>query len=156
MLTSKKRIANWHYGPSLLYAMILLIFFTGTACSGGGETTAAKKIDVPILSMNDSGQTGNAVLRNSGPTSTEVHIRTNRVGASFGDAQNVAIYQGTCDALGTRAHEIKDILYGESEPPTRVKASMNDLRTGNFVINVHAGDDWESKSTACGVIPSTI
>ena len=154
MLNSKKLITNWSYGSVLLYAIVLLVFLAGTACGGSGGTTIAKKVEVPILSMNDSGQTGNAVLRDSGSGLTEVHIRTNRVGASFGDAQNVAIYQGTCDALGTRAHEIKDILYGESEPPTNVKASISDLRTGNFVINVHAGDDWGSKSTACGAIPA--
>ena len=151
-MTNENNVASKRHRLLIWSASFSLLLAIGMAC--GGESYAPRSIDVPMLEVNNSGQSGNAVLRSTSLTTSEAHIRLNVSGAAYSDGQKVYIYTGTCDNLGEQAYRIKDILYGESEPPTKLKVALDALQTGNYVINAHLTDAASSPSTACGAIPA--
>ena len=108
-----------------------------------------KSIDVPLLELNNSGQTGTATLR---VTSGDTTLVTLRVSEWPRDPQPVKIHNGTCENLGDVAYKLKDINFGDSETPN-MKVKLNDLQTGNFAINIQDSLTNTDTYTACGDIP---
>ena len=133
----------------LLGSGIGLLLIIGAACGGGDGGSSEKSIDVPLLELNSSGQTGNATLRS---TSGDTTLVTLRVTEWPRDPQPVHIHDGTCENLGGVAYRLKDVNFGDSETPN-IKVKLDDLRTGNFAINLHDSLGSPEVYTACGNIP---
>ena len=126
-----------------------LLLMIGAACSGDNGGSSALSIDVQLIELDDSGQTGTATLRTNSDDTTGVTLR---VTAWPRDPQPVHIHEGTCDNLGGIAYRLKDVNFGDSETP-KVKVKLDDLQTGNFAINLHDSLGRVDEYTACGNIP---
>ena len=127
-----------------------LLLIIGAACSSDNGGSSEKSIEVPLLELNDSGQSGTATLR---VTSGDTTLVTLRVSEWPRDPQPVHIHDGTCENLGGIAHRLKDINFGDSETPN-MNVKLDDLRTGNFAINIHDSLTSPEIYTACGNIPA--
>ena len=136
---------RWLLGSS--FGLLLII---GAACGSDDGGSAEKLIDLPLLELNGSGQTGTAMLRS---TSGDTTLVTLRVTEWPRDPQPVKIHNGTCENLGDVAYRLKDINFGDSETPN-VKVKLDDLRTGNFAINIQDSLTNTDTYTACGNIPA--
>ena len=143
--TTSKRIRRLLFSSG--FGLLLII---GAACSSDDGGSSEKSIDVPLLELNDSGQTGTATLRS---TSGDTTLVTLRVTEWPRDPQPVHIHEGTCDNLGGIAFRLKDVNFGDSETPN-MKVKLDDLRTGNFAINLHDSLASPEIYTACGNIPA--
>ena len=107
--TTSKRIRRLLFSSG--FGLLLII---GAACSSDDGGSSEKSIDVPLLELNDSGQTGTATLRS---TSGDTTLVTLRVTEWPRDPQPVHIHEGTCDNLGGIAFRLKDVNFGDSETP---------------------------------------
>ena len=141
---TRKRVRWLLFGSG--FGLLLMI---GAACGGDNGGSSELSIGFPLIELNNSGQTGTATLRS---TSGDTTLVTLRVTEWPRDPQPVNIYAGTCDNLGDLAYRLKDINFGDSETPN-MKVKLDDLRTGNFVINIHDSLNRRDEHTACGAIP---
>ena len=139
-----KRVRWLLFGSS--FGLLLII---GAACSSDNGGSSEKSIEVPLIELNDSGQTGTATLRS---TSGDTTFVTLRVTTWPRDPQPVHIHDGTCENLGGIAYRLADILFADSET-RNIEVKLDDLRTGNFAINVHDSLASPEVYTACGNIP---
>ena len=133
----------------LLGSGIGLLLIIGAACGGGDGGNSEKSIEFPLLELNSSGQTGTATLRSTSGDTTFVALRVTQLPR---DGQPVHIHNGTCENLGGIAYRLADILFADSET-RNIKVKLDDLRTGNFAINVHDSLASLEVYTACGNIP---
>lgn len=70
-----------------------------------------------------------------------------------GVPQPIHIHEGTCANLGPVAFALRDVDRGVSHTILR-GASLSDLQTGNFAINVHKSQEEVDVYVACGDIPA--
>ncbi len=127
-----------------------LLLMIGAACGGDDGGSSEKSTDVQLVELDNSGQTGTATLRSTSGSTTLVTLRVTEWPR---DPQPVNIYHGTCDNLGELAYRLKDVNFGDSETPN-MKVKLDDLRTGNFAINLHDSLGSPEVYTACGNIPA--
>ncbi|MCZ6615390.1 MAG: hypothetical protein O6920_06390 [Chloroflexi bacterium] len=142
---TRKRVRWLLFGSG--FGLLLMI---GAACSSDNGGSSELSINVPLVELNSSGQTGTATLRTGSGDTTGVTLR---VTAWPRDPQPVHIHDGTCDNLGGIAYRLKDVNFGDSETPS-VKVKLDALRTGNFAINLHDSLGSPEVYTACGNIPA--
>jgi len=134
----------------LLGSSIGLLLIIGAACGSDDSGSSEKSIDVHLVELDDSGQTGTATLRVVSHDTTFVTLRVTEWPR---DPQPVRIHNGTCDNLGGIAYRLKDVNFGNSETPN-IKVKLDDLRTGNFAINLQDSLGSPKVYTACGNIPA--
>ena len=96
---------------------------------------------IALSEMNDSGQTGIAILTARGDK-TEVVLL-----ATAGISQANHIHTGSCKNLGSVAYPLTDMANGRSV--TTVDVTLASLRTGGFAINLHNATN-ASIYTSCG------
>lgn len=109
---------------------------------------AEASIIVPLGALNDSGQTGVAILIDKGDT-TEVVVD---LGSGAADVpQPIHIHSGTCDTLGGVVHALGNVVNGRSV--TNIDASLAEITTGDFAINGHKSGEEVSVYIACGNVP---
>ena len=113
---------------------------TYTAC---GNIPLSEQIAVGLGELNDSGQTGVAVLTAMG-TQTQVTISA----SALPDSQPVHIHNGSCDNLGGVAYALTNVVDGAST--TVVDVSLAELRASLFAINAHQSVAEIGTYTACG------
>jgi plastocyanin len=110
---------------------------------------AEASVIVPLDALNDSDQSGVAILLDKGDT-TEVVID---IGSGAADVpQPIHIHAGNCDNLGDVAHALSDVVNGRSV--TTVEASLAEITSGGFTINTHKSGDEIAVYVACGNVPS--
>jgi hypothetical protein len=118
----------------------------GAAAGGGGGGGGGSEALVDLAELGGSGQTGTATLTASGG-STAVTVETV---SYLVDPQPAAIAKGTCAKPGAAEHELATIEDGISV--TTVDASLDDLRSGGYVVTVSKSRTQPDVLVACGAI----
>ena len=108
----------------------------------------AASIIVPLDALNDSGQSGVAVLMGKGDT-VEIVVDISPGAADV--PQPIHIHAGSCDTLGDVAFALSNVVNGRSV--TTVEASLAEITTGGFTINGHKSGDEIGTYVTCGNVP---
>ena len=125
-----------------LLGLLAVIALTAAACGGGEET------EVSMEALNDSGQTGTAMLTAAGDNQTRVVLE---LGNSPAGPQPAHIHEGTCEDLNPQpAHPLNNVANGKSE--TTVDVSLEELQDGDFAINIHQSPENIETYVSCGDI----
>ena len=116
----------------------------GTEAQVGGEV-----VMVELEEQNDSGESGTAELRGEGGQ-TVVEISLDGAPAA---AQPAHIHKGTCENLDpTPAYPLEDVMDGTSTSTEDV--TLEELKKGEFAINVHKSNEEPQTYVACGNLGS--
>ncbi len=134
----------------MLRSIGLILGAVGVLVAGGaGLASAAEPITVQLGALNNSGETGTAVLTDAGPkTKVVVEVK----GAPAGVGQPLHVHKGTCAQLDPKpAYGLTTLTGGKSE--TTIDVPIGDLRKG-FAINGHKSAQEASVYVFCGNIPA--
>jgi hypothetical protein len=119
------------------------------AVGGAGVGYGAEPITVQLGPLNNSGESGTAVLTDAGPK-TKVVVEI--MGAPAGVGQPLHVHKGTCAKLDAKpAFGLTTLTGGKSE--TTIDVPIGDLRKG-YAINGHKSAQEASTYVFCGNIPS--
>lgn len=135
-------------------SLVLGLFVAGTASVTLAADPPTVSLSPPSLTVklaprNNSGESGIASLVKAGDHETKVVMTVK--GAPAGVSQPAHIHKGTCDELDAKpAFPLSPVVGGKSE--TTVKASLEDLRKGGYVINGHKSAQEASTYVFCGTI----
>jgi len=110
---------------------------------------AAGPITITLNPLNNSGESGTAVLTDLGGGQTKVEVTV--TGQPAGVPQPMHIHTGTCANLGGVAYPLTNLVDGKSE--TTVNVSLDQLQAGQFAINGHKSATELSVYVFCGDIP---
>jgi hypothetical protein len=135
-------------GKTLIVLAILVAVLTaGPAACGGGDDEGSA-VDVELSEQQNSGQSGTATLTSVGQGRTKVVVTLSN---PPGVPQPAHIHPGSCDEIDPMpAYGLTNLRDGTST--TTVDASIEDLRSGRFAINVHKSDAEIQTYVACGGI----
>jgi hypothetical protein len=127
-------------------ALSALALLAGCGSDGG----ASNELSVSLAEQNGSTQSGDATL-------TAVDDSTTRVEISIGNGgdtpQPAHIHKGSCANLDPQPeYALEDVVAGESS--TSVNVPLDELRDGDFAINVHKSAAALQVYVACGDIGS--
>jgi hypothetical protein len=133
---------------TLLAIVSLAALVLAVAACGGGSAGGDERLTVPLAELVGSGQSGTVALTPDGDGATTVMVR---VGNPPKAAQPAHIHPGTCGDLDPLpAYPLEPVTGGSST--TRISASLRDLRSGRFAVNVHLSEEEIRTSVACGDI----
>jgi hypothetical protein len=133
---------------TLLACTVFALVAVAIAACGGGSAGGDERTTVPLAELVGSGQSGTATLTPDGDGSTRVVIR---VGNPPEAAQPAHIHPGTCGDLDPLpAYPLEPVTGGGST--TTISASLQELRSGRFAVNVHLSEEEIRTSVACGDI----
>jgi hypothetical protein len=119
------------------------------AVGGAGVGYGAEPITVQLGPLNNSGESGTAVLTDAGPKTKVVVVIK---GAPAGVGQPLHVHKGTCAQLDAKpAYGLTTLTGGKSE--TTIDVPIGDLRKG-YAINGHKSAQDASTYVFCGNIPS--
>ena len=124
--------------------------FMTVAADGSVSHTlkSAEAVLIALDEMNESGQSGRAVLTALG-SQTQVEVT---IGGGTFESELKHIHSGQCgDTLGGVVHGLTNIVGGKST--TIVDATLASLRNGDFAVNLHKKGE-PGVYTACGNIPT--
>jgi hypothetical protein len=129
----------------LVLGLSVLVLLAGCGSDGGsGEMT------VSMGEQNGSTQSGEATLTAVGDSTTHVVIS---IGSGGETPQPAHIHKGSCAELDpTPEHPLENVVDGESS--THLNVSLDELRDGEFAINVHKSAAELKTYVACGDIGS--
>ena len=131
----------------LAVAAMALFAFSGMAYAQGDTVT------ITMNQQNNSGQTGAAALVDAGNGQVAVAINVNPGAAGVG--QPAHIHRGTCANLDPKPlYPLTDVMNGTSE--TIVNASLSELTSGQYAINVHKSGTEASIYVSCGDITAMV
>ena len=118
--------------------------------SDGGSGSGSDELTVSLGEQNGSTQSGEAVLTRIDDSSTHFVLTI----SSAGDTPQPAhIHKGSCSELDPEpAYPLEDVVDGESS--THVNVSLDELRDGDYAINVHKSTAALRIYVACGDIGS--
>jgi hypothetical protein len=120
------------------------------ALVGAGVADAAEPITVQLGPLNNSGESGNAVLSEEGTTKTKVVVTI--TGAPAGVGQPLHVHKGTCQQIDPKpAFGLTTLTDGKSE--TVIDVPIGDLRKG-YAINGHKSAQEANTYVFCGNIAS--
>lgn len=129
--------------PRLLMMLLLSGMATHAAWAAGGDVT------VELKALNNSGQTGTAILSPEGSNKTKVVIEMSGIPA--GAVEPVHIHMGTCDKLNPAPKwPLQSIKDGHST--TIVPVSMGTILKDKTAINVHKSPTDIVTYVSCGDI----
>ncbi|MER3544824.1 MAG: hypothetical protein C4311_09555 [Chloroflexota bacterium] len=110
----------------------------------------AASVTVNLSPLNNSGESGTAVLTDLGNGTTRVVLTV--TGQPAGVSQPVHIHKGTCANLDPKpAYPLSPLVDGKSE--TTVEVSLQTLQSSPFAINGHKSAEEASVYVFCGDIP---
>lgn len=120
---------------------------TGAAASPVG---APSEVTIQIGTLSNSGESGTATLTAAG---AQTKVVLNITGQPAGADQPAHIHEGNCTTTLNPApkYPLTDVKDGKSE--TTVNASLADLISGEYAINVHKSASELTTYVACGDIP---
>jgi hypothetical protein len=120
----------------------------GTVTESAGSGDSAKSVTVKLDEQNDSGESGTATLTAEG-SSTKVVLELENPASP--DPQPAHIHPGTCAELDpTPAYPLTNVQDGKSE--TTVNVALDELKGGEFAINVHKSEPEIETYVSCGNI----
>ncbi len=107
-------------------------------------------VTVQLTALNNSGQTGTAVLSDNGNDTT--HVVVTIAGEPAGATEPMHIHTGQCGpTLGPVAFPLTNVVDGKST--TDVNKGLDDLEAGGFAINGHKSAAEIATYVFCGNIP---
>ncbi len=117
------------------------------ASPGEGQQGELDEVVVPLEALNDSGQSGQAVLTpEDGKTRVVVTLENSPPGP-----QPIHIHPGTCEELDPKpAYPLESVVSGRSE--SVVDISLDALLADDFAINVHKSPEEADVYVSCGQI----
>lgn len=141
----------------LVFVLALTAFaLLGAGCGengnegAGGTTGRNGTLTVELKEQNDSGQSGEASLTELDDSTTRVDLTLSNPPSEM---QPAHIHEGSCKSLDPRpAYPLQSLADGTST--SEVEASLEELRGGDFVINVHRSVAESEIYVACGAIGS--
>jgi CHRD domain len=120
----------------------------GTVIPETGEDvgSGSQNLNVGLNQLNRSGQQGSAIVTAEEGEQTRVTIQLD----GEADAPQPAhIHEGTCDNLNPEpAYPLENVEEGRSE--TLLDVRFEELREGEYAINVHRSEDDPGTYVACG------
>jgi hypothetical protein len=129
--------------PSLLMMLLL------AAMNANAAPPAGQSVTVPIMAMNDSGQTGTATLT---PEGDRTRVVVELTGVPEGVVEPEHIHLGTCDKLNPAPKwPLQPLQNGRSV--TVVPVSLATIMKDQTAINVHKSPTEIATYVACGNIP---
>jgi hypothetical protein len=129
----------------LALGLLLIVLLAGCGSDGGSNEMA-----VSLGEQNGSNQSGEASLTAVDDSTTHVVIS---IGSGGETPQPAHIHKGSCAELDpTPEHPLEDVVDGDSS--THLKVSLDELRDGEFAINVHKSAAEVETYVACGDIGS--
>ena len=150
------------------YVAVALAVFAVSACASGDPATPSPSIDAPdeptpttavsssngvtrvvihLSSVQGEGQIGSAILTSDGTTTT-VEIEISPIS---GEAQPIHIHVGKCEDVGSVLHALENVVNGSST--TIINTPLDEILSGDVLVNVHASYADVSNYTACGQLP---
>ncbi len=119
---------------------------SGNTTAGSGDS--GKTVTVKLDEQNASGESGTATLTEDGE-STKVVLELENPASP--DPQPAHIHPGTCAELDpTPAYPLTSVEDGNSE--TTVNVALDELKGGEFAINVHKSEPEIKTYVSCGNI----
>ena len=139
----------------LIVTLVALLVLVAAGCGsddngGNGEAQVGGEIaNVELKEQNGSGESGTAELRAEGGQ-TVVEITLDDAPAT---AQPAHIHKGTCANLDPApAYPLEDVVDGRSTSTENV--TLEDLKSGQYAINVHKSAAEAQTYVACGNVGS--
>jgi hypothetical protein len=133
---------------TLFACTVLALVPLAVAACGGSSAGGDEKMTVPLAELVGSGQSGTVTLTPAGDGTTRVLVR---VGNPPRAEQPAHIHPGTCGDLDPLpAYPLEPVTGGSSA--TTISASLRELRSGRFAVNVHLSEEEIRTSVACGEI----
>jgi hypothetical protein len=128
-----------------------LALLAGCGSDGGnGGGSGGDELTVQLGEQNGSMQSGEAVLTRIDDSSTHVVLSIDGGGDT---PQPAHIHKGSCAQLDPQPeYGLENVVDGESS--THVNVSLDELRDGDYAINVHKSADALRIYVACGDIGS--
>lgn len=118
--------------------------------AGCGSDGGSNEMTVSLGEQNGSTQSGEATLTRVDDSTTHVVLS---IGGGGSTPQPAHIHKGSCAQLDpTPEYPLEDVVDGESS--THVNVSLDELRDGEFAINVHKSAAALQTYVACGDIAS--
>jgi hypothetical protein len=131
----------------LAVAAMALFAFSGIAFAQGDTVT------ITMNAQNNSGQTGAAAIVDAG--NGQIAVAINVSPGSEGVGQPAHIHRGPCANLDPKPlYPLTDVMNGTSE--TIVNASLSELTSGQYAINVHKSGTEPQIYTSCGDITAAM
>jgi hypothetical protein len=132
-----------------------LLAVAATACDDGDEDAAATtgsapaSFSVTLAPQNDSGLSGTAEFVEAGSGRTRVTIALD--GEDTGPARPAHVHEGTCANLDpTPAYGLNSVEGGSG---TVILASLDELRSEPYAVNLHQSAGNIETYVACGDLP---
>jgi hypothetical protein len=132
---------------NLALILAALAFLTG--CGSGGGESGSDEVVVDLEEQNGSGESGTATLTTDGEK-TKVAIALDNPSTA---PQPAHIHKGSCAELDpTPAYGLENVVGGKST--TTVDRPLDELRDGDYAINVHKSAEKLDVYVACGDVGS--
>lgn len=130
-------------------ALILAALSVLSGCGSGGAESGSGEVVLDLMEQSGSGESGTATLTADGEKTKVVIALDNPRTAP----QPAHIHAGSCEELDpTPAFGLENVVDGAST--TVVDEPLDDLRDGNYAINVHKSAAKLDVYVACGDIGS--
>ena len=133
-------------------AAVIVVALLLAGCGGGGDgdgEAGGSEVVVEMQEIEGSGITGTATLEPKGQQ-TSVTLQLEDPTGGTGDPQVAHIHKGTCANLGDIAYPLPEVWDGVSGDTFAV--SLDELREGDYAINVHRSAAKIDEYTSCGDI----
>jgi hypothetical protein len=128
---------------NLVLILAALAFLSG--CGSGDGESGSDEVVVDLEEQNGSGESGTATLTTDGEKTKVVIALENPSTAP----QPAHIHEGSCAELDpTPAYGLENVVGGKST--TTVDRPLDELRDGDYAINVHKSADEVDVYVACG------
>ena len=122
----------------------------GTYVACGSIPAAGTSVTIPMVALDDSGQTGSATLIAAGDVTW---VAVNVGAGPLGVSQPIHIHSGSCDALGGVEQKLTSLENGRSV--TMIDSPIATYLAGDRSINLHKSGPEASVYTSCGDIPAS-
>lgn len=131
----------------LLLTVLVLGLAAGCGGDDGEEAGGGDTVTVELAEQNGSGESGTATLTAEGEQ-TRVALDLSNPAS---DSQPAHIHPGTCANLDPApAFPLPNVENGSSE--ATVDATLDELTSGGYAVNVHKSNDEVSVYVSCGDI----
>jgi len=109
-------------------------------------SAAGSAVRIPLDTMNNSGESGVAILTADGAkTIVELQLK-----GGSGDPQPAHFHTGTCDNYGPRPlYPLRAVVHGAST--TILDVPIEKLTAGDLVVNVHKSFDDIATIVSCAI-----
>jgi hypothetical protein len=135
-------------GSNEMKKAILAIVVATTGCGLFETDDGSDEVEsVTLSAMNNSGQTGTAILTDLGNTTTQVAITT--TGGTDTGVQSAVARTGSCGSNGAIYAQLNNIQGRQSI--TTLQQALSSLKGGKYYIDVHSSSSVDD-IVSCGSI----